>query len=62
MKIDGAPDSVRFIDKYGTYLNFVSKTKKDDTIKELLIDENFEKILKEFLHLMLCIFQYVIIM
>ncbi|GAA3648785.1 hypothetical protein [Asaccharospora irregularis] len=48
MQINGAPDPVRFIDKYGAYLNFVAKAEKDDTIKELLIDENFEKILKEF--------------
>lgn len=47
IKYDGAPDPVRFIDKDGTYLNFVAKTEKDETIKELLIDDDFEKILKE---------------
>lgn len=47
IKYDGAPDPVRFIDKDGTYLNFVAKTEKDDSIKALLIDDNFEKILKE---------------
>ncbi|WP_018591634.1 DEAD/DEAH box helicase [Terrisporobacter glycolicus] len=47
VKYDGAPDPVKFIDKEGTYLGFVAKTEKDDELKELLLNEDFEKILKE---------------
>lgn len=43
IKFDGSPDPVKFIDKDGTYLSFVGKTEKDDSIKTLLMDENFEK-------------------
>jgi len=47
VKYDGAPDPVKFIDKEGTYLGFVAKTEKDDQLKELLLNDDFEKILKE---------------
>ncbi|MDI7816584.1 DEAD/DEAH box helicase [Clostridioides difficile] len=47
IKFDGSPDPVKFIDKDGTYLSFVGKTEKDDSIKTLLMDEDFEKILRE---------------
>lgn len=47
VKYDGAPDPVKFIDKEGTYLGFVAKTEKDDELKELLLNDDFEKILKE---------------
>ena len=47
VKYDGAPDPVKFIDKEGTYLGFVAKTEKDSELKELLSNEDFEKILKE---------------
>lgn len=47
IKYDGAPDPVKFIDKEGTYLGFVAKTEKDDELKELLLNDDFEKILKE---------------
>ncbi|MBN9646939.1 DEAD/DEAH box helicase [Terrisporobacter glycolicus] len=48
VKYDGAPDPVKFIDREGTYLGFVAKTEKDDQLKELLLNDDFEKILKEF--------------
>lgn len=47
VKYDGAPDPVKFIDKEGTYLGFVAKTEKDDELKELLLNDDFEKVLKE---------------
>lgn len=47
VKYDGAPDPVKFIDKEGTYLGFVAKTEKDDELKELLLKDDFEKVLKE---------------
>ncbi|RKL66481.1 DNA repair helicase [Salipaludibacillus neizhouensis] len=47
LKFDGAPDPVKFIDKEKTYLGFVGKTEKDDTLKALLTNEVFEKALKE---------------
>ncbi|WP_343344299.1 DEAD/DEAH box helicase [Terrisporobacter petrolearius] len=47
VKYDGSPDPVKFIDKEGTYLGFVAKTEKDDELKELLLNDDFEKILKE---------------
>lgn len=47
IKYDGAPDPIKFIDKEKTYLGFVAKIEKDDNLKNLLLDKNFEKILKE---------------
>lgn len=47
VKYDGAPDPVKFIDREGTYLGFVAKTEKDDELKELLLNDDFEKVLKE---------------
>ncbi|WP_455539448.1 DEAD/DEAH box helicase [Terrisporobacter sp.] len=47
IKYDGAPDPIKFIDKDGTYLNFVAKTEKDNELKTLLLNESFEKILRE---------------
>ena len=47
MKYDGAPDPVKFIDSDGTYLSFVAKTEDDKVLKNLLLDDDFEKILKE---------------
>lgn len=47
VKYDGAPDPVKFIDREGTYLGFVAKTEKDDELKKLLLNDDFEKILKE---------------
>src|SRR5699024_7609329 len=45
-KYDGAPDPVKFIDKEQSYLNFVAKIEKDEQLKLLLTNENFEKVLK----------------
>jgi superfamily II DNA or RNA helicase len=48
LKYDGAPDSIKFIDREKTYLQFVAKVEKNDHLKELLLNEAFEKSLKEF--------------
>lgn len=45
-KYDGAPDPVKFIAKEQSYLNFVAKIEKDEQLKLLLTNENFEKVLK----------------
>lgn len=45
MKFDGAPDPIKFIDR--TYQQFVAKVERDDQLKELLLNENFEGALKE---------------
>lgn len=47
IKFDGSPDPIKFIDKEKTYLAFVAKVEKDDKLKKLLENKNFEKILKE---------------
>ncbi|WP_342042080.1 DEAD/DEAH box helicase [Bacillus sp. OTU2372] len=47
MKYDGAPDPVKFIDREKTYLQFVAKVEKDDYLKKLLQNEDFEGTLKE---------------
>jgi superfamily II DNA or RNA helicase len=47
LKYDGAPDPVKFIDKEKTYLQFVAKVEKDDYLKGLLQNEEFEGTLKE---------------
>jgi superfamily II DNA or RNA helicase/HKD family nuclease len=47
IRYDGAPDPIKFIDKEGTYLDFVSKVEKDNKIKELLSNNDFEAILVE---------------
>lgn len=47
IKFDGSPDPIKFIDKEKTYLGFVAKVEKDDRLKKLLENLNFEKILKE---------------
>lgn len=47
LKYDGAPDPVKFINKTRTYLGFVAKVEKDDSLKMLLYDEKFEGVLKE---------------
>lgn len=45
MKFDGAPDPIKFIDR--TYQQFVAKVEKDESLKELLMNEDFEGALKE---------------
>ncbi|SDK47244.1 DEAD/DEAH box helicase [Sediminibacillus albus] len=47
LKYDGAPDPVKFIAKDKTYLRFIAKIEKDDQLKMLLMNENFEDTLKE---------------
>ena len=47
MKYDGAPDPIKFIDNEGTYLGYVLKIEKDEKLKKLLSNDDFEKILKD---------------
>jgi superfamily II DNA or RNA helicase/HKD family nuclease len=47
LKYDGAPDPIKFIEKEKSYLQFVAKVEKDNKLKELLLDTNFESALKE---------------
>ena len=47
LKFDGAPDPLKFINKEKSYLHFVAKIEKDDKLKTLLLDEEFESALKE---------------
>lgn len=47
LKYDGAPDPVKFINKEKTYLQFVAKVEKQDHLKKLLLNEDFEGTLKE---------------
>ena len=47
MKYDGAPDPIKFIDNEGTYLGYVVKIEKDEKLKKLLSNDDFEKILKD---------------
>ncbi|PGV47831.1 DEAD/DEAH box helicase [Bacillus sp. AFS037270] len=47
MKYDGAPDPIKFIDREKTYLQFLAKVEKDDYLKKLLQNEDFEGTLKE---------------
>lgn len=47
MKYDGASDPVKFIDNEGTYLGYVAKIEDDESLKVLLENEDFEKVLKE---------------
>lgn len=47
MKFDGAPDPIKFINRDKTYLQFVAKVEKEDSLKRLLLDEAFEGVLRE---------------
>ncbi|WP_110926722.1 DEAD/DEAH box helicase [Bacillus massiliglaciei] len=47
IKFDGAPDPIKFINRDKSYLQFVAKVEKDDHLKGLLLNENFEGALKE---------------
>lgn len=47
LKYDGAPDPVKFIDKEKSYLHFIAKVEKDDALKKLLLNEDFESTLRE---------------
>lgn len=46
IKYEGAPDPIKFINKEGTYLGFLSKVESNDKYKELCLDEDFMKVLK----------------
>lgn len=46
IKFDGAPDPIKFIYKEKTYLSFVAKLEKDDSLKKLLLDQDFINVLK----------------
>ena len=47
IKYEGAPDPIKFIDNKKTYLGFVATVEKDNDLKELLSNTNFESALKE---------------
>ena len=47
MKYDGAPDPIKFIDREKTYLQFVAKVEKNEHLKNLLLNDSFERVLKE---------------
>ncbi|WP_249292261.1 DUF3427 domain-containing protein [Metabacillus flavus] len=47
LRYDGAPDPIKFIHREKTYLNFVAKTEKNEALKKLLLDDAFERALKE---------------
>lgn len=47
LKYDGAPDPVKFVNKEKTYLGFLAKVEKDNQLKSLLQDNDFENVLKE---------------
>ncbi|MHC6180919.1 DEAD/DEAH box helicase [Clostridium sp. JNZ X4-2] len=48
MKYDGAPDPLKFVNKEKIYTSFVAKMEKDEGLKELLQNDDFLKVLKEF--------------
>ncbi|MGP7817395.1 DEAD/DEAH box helicase [Niallia sp. 01092] len=47
LKYDGAPDPIKFIDREKSYLQFVAKVEKDNRLKGLLENKDFESALKE---------------
>jgi len=47
LKYDGAPDPVKFIDREKSYIQWVAKVEKEDRLKELLLNEEFEGTMKE---------------
>ena len=47
LKYDGVIDPIKFIKKEKTYLNFLSKIEKEESLKELFLNDKFLKILKE---------------
>ncbi|THE09048.1 DUF3427 domain-containing protein, partial [Bacillus timonensis] len=46
-KYDGAPDPIKFINREKSYIQFVAKVEKDEYLKKLLQNENFEGAMKE---------------
>ncbi|MBI0581256.1 DEAD/DEAH box helicase [Neobacillus cucumis] len=63
LKYDGAPDPVKFIDREKTYLQFIAKLEKDENLKELLLNDTFERALKELSSMLplLRVYEFVII-
>ena len=47
IKYERSPDPIKFIDKEKTYIRFVAKMEKDDELKTLLENKDFESALKE---------------
>lgn len=47
IRFEGSPDPIKFIDNKKTYLGFVAAVEKDDNLKALLTNSNFESALKE---------------
>lgn len=47
IKYEGSPDPIKFIDKEKTYIGFVAKIEKDENLKKLLLNSDFESALKE---------------
>jgi superfamily II DNA or RNA helicase len=47
LQFDGSPDPIKFIEKEKSYLQFVAKVEKDDALKKLLMNQDFESALKE---------------
>ncbi|MGJ7922196.1 DEAD/DEAH box helicase [Neobacillus sp. LXY-4] len=47
LKYDGSPDPVKFIDREKSYIQFVAKVEKDEDLKRLLENEDFESTIKE---------------
>ncbi|MFS0823191.1 DEAD/DEAH box helicase [Bacillus sp. 1P02SD] len=46
-KFDGAPDPIKFINREKSYIQFVAKVEKDEYLKKLLQNEDFEGAMKE---------------
>ncbi len=47
LKFDGAPDPIKFIHREKTYLQFLAKVEKHERLKNLLLNQTFEEVLKE---------------
>lgn len=47
LKYDGSPNPIKFIDRKKTYLGFLAKVERDDYLKNLLTNLDFENALKE---------------
>jgi len=46
-KYDGAPDPIKFINREKSYIQFVAKVEKDEYLKKLLLNEDFDRTMKE---------------
>ncbi|MFC7395035.1 DEAD/DEAH box helicase [Scopulibacillus cellulosilyticus] len=47
LKYDGAPDPIKFIDREKSYLRFVAKVEKEESLNKLLLNNIFEEAIKE---------------